>query len=68
MDSLEALRGEAERSPRMRETELDAGTGPYVNFQVARILIQAGSYERALDPSFQPLKGNPRFEKLIASK
>ena len=80
---------EAERSLKMRETELDAGTGPYVKFQVARILIQAGSYERALDliepllttnasdltpaymrldPSFQPLKGNPRFEKLIASK
>jgi tetratricopeptide (TPR) repeat protein len=40
---------EAERSLRMRETELDASTGPYVRFQVARILIQAGSHERALD-------------------
>jgi tetratricopeptide (TPR) repeat protein len=80
---------EAERSLRMRETELDAGTGPYVKFQVARILIQAGSYDRALDliepllgsyasdltpaymrldPSFKPLKGSPRFEKIIAAK
>jgi serine/threonine-protein kinase len=80
---------EAELSLRMRETELDAGTGPYVRFQVARILIQAGELDRALDliepllitnasdltpaymridPSFAPLKGNPRFERLIAGK
>ena len=78
---------EAELSLRMRETELDAGTGPYVKFQVARILIQSGEPDKALDliepllttngsdltpaymridPSFAPLKGNPRFEKLIA--
>jgi eukaryotic-like serine/threonine-protein kinase len=78
---------EAELSLRMRETALDAGTGPYVRFQVARILIQAGEPERALDliepllrtngsdltpaymridPSFAPLKGSPRFERLIA--
>jgi tetratricopeptide (TPR) repeat protein len=80
---------EAELSLRMRETALDAGTGPYVKFQVARILIQSGELDRALDliapllttngsdltpaymridPSFAPLKGNPRFEKLIAGK
>jgi len=80
---------EAELSLRMRETSLDAGTGPYVKFQVARILIQSGELERALDliqpllssngsdltpaymridPSFAPLKGNPRFEKLIAAR
>ena len=79
----------AEKSLKMRETSLDASTGPYVKFQVARILIQAGSYDRALDliepllgtpasdltpawlrldPIFKPLKGNPRFEKLIAGK
>jgi tetratricopeptide (TPR) repeat protein len=78
---------EAERSLKMRETELDASTGPYVRYQVARILIQAGDYERALDlleplltttgsdltpaflrldPSFKPLRGNPRFERLIS--
>ena len=78
---------EAELSLRMRETELDASTGPYVRFQVARILIQSGELDKALDliesllgtngsdltpaymridPSFSPLKGNPRFEKLIA--
>ena len=80
---------EAELSLRMRETSLDAGTGPYVRFQVARILIQSGEPEKALDliepllttngsdltpaymridPSFAPLKGNPRFERLIAAK
>jgi serine/threonine-protein kinase len=79
---------EANTSLRMRETELDASTGPYVRYQVARILIQAGDLERALDlltpllteyasdltpawlrldPSFKPLRGNPRFEKLIAA-
>ena len=80
---------EAELSLRLRETSLDAGTGPYVRFQVARILIQSGEPEKALDliepllttngsdltpgymrldPSFLPLKGNPRFEKLIAGR
>ncbi len=74
---------------RLRETELDFGTGPYVKFQVARILIQSGELDKALDliepllkspgsdlttaymridPSFAPLKGNPRFEKLMAVK
>ncbi len=40
---------EADRSLKMRETALDASTGPYVRYQVARIFVQAGAYERALD-------------------
>ena len=40
---------EAELSLRLRETVLDATTGPYVNFQVARILIQSGEVDKALD-------------------
>jgi tetratricopeptide (TPR) repeat protein len=78
---------EAEQSLRMRETTLDAITGPYYRFQVVRILLQVGEYERAIeelkplvdrpglgltraylriDPGFKPLRGNPRFERLIA--
>ncbi len=77
---------EAERSLALRETVQDASLKPYVHFQVARILIQSGEYERALDllepllttpasdvtpaylridPTFKPLLGNPRFEKMI---
>ena len=84
----EAVR-EADLSLRLRETKLDAATGPYVRFQVARIFLRAGDYDRALDlidellkanstdltpawlridPSFLPLKGHPRFEKLITSQ
>jgi tetratricopeptide (TPR) repeat protein len=40
---------EAERSLALRETTLDASLRPYVHFQVARILIQSGEYDRALD-------------------
>jgi tetratricopeptide (TPR) repeat protein len=40
---------EAEKSLKMRETALDASTGPYVRYQVARILIQSGANDRALD-------------------
>jgi len=40
---------EAERSLKMRETALDASTGPYVRYQAARVLIQSGAYDRALD-------------------
>jgi predicted negative regulator of RcsB-dependent stress response len=76
---------EAELSLRLRQTTLDATTGPYVKFQVVRILIQSGEIDRALDqleqiidtngftfsrdyirldPTFLPLKGNPRFDRL----
>jgi tetratricopeptide (TPR) repeat protein len=77
---------EADRALKMRETALDASTGPYVRYQAARVFIQAGAYDRALDlieplltanysdlspawlglePVFRPLRGNPRFEKLL---
>jgi tetratricopeptide (TPR) repeat protein len=77
---------EAERSLALRETTLDASLRPYVHFQVARILIQSGEYDKALDllepllntyasdvtpaylrldPTFKPLIGNPRFQRLI---
>ena len=74
-----------ERSLALRETALDAVNGPYYKYQIARIYIQAGQYDRALDlieplvslpgditpgwlridPIFTPLRGNPRFERLI---
>jgi serine/threonine-protein kinase len=77
---------EADRSLALRETTLDASLRPYVHFQVARILIQSGEYDRALDliepllsvyasdltpaylkidPTFKPLAGNPRFQRLL---
>jgi tetratricopeptide (TPR) repeat protein len=40
---------EAERSLAMRETTLDASVGPYVRLQVARVLVQSGEYDKALD-------------------
>jgi serine/threonine-protein kinase len=78
---------EAERSLALRETTLDVGLRPYVHFQVARVLIQSGEYDRALDlleplltayasdvtpaylrldPTFTPLAGNPRFQRLVS--
>jgi serine/threonine-protein kinase len=49
---------EADRSLALRETSLDASIRPYVHFQVARILIQSGEYERALD-LIEPLLSTP---------
>ncbi len=80
---------QADSALKLRETTNDATIKPYVLFQAARVFIQSGENERALDllerlitmpasdvtaaylkidPSFAPLKGNPRFEKLIAGK
>jgi serine/threonine-protein kinase len=77
---------EAERSLALRETTLDISLRPYVHFQVVRILIQSGEYEKALDlleplltmnrsditpaylrldPTFRPLYGNARFQRLL---
>jgi tetratricopeptide (TPR) repeat protein len=77
---------EAERSLAMRETSLDVSLRPYVHFQVARILVQSGEYDKALDliepllttyasdvtadylrldPTFRPLAGNARFQRLV---
>ena len=77
---------EAERSLEMRETTLDASIGPYVRLQVARVLVQSGEYDKALDlleplltvyssdltpqwlrldPTYKPLYGNPRFQRLL---
>jgi serine/threonine-protein kinase len=78
---------EAERVLPLRETTLDAGLRPYVHFQVARILVQSGDYDKALDlmepllttyasdltpgylrldPTFKPLYGNARFQRLLS--
>jgi len=72
----------------MRETTLDVSLRPYVHFQVARILIQSGEYDKALDllepllttpasdvtpaylkldPTFKPLMGNARFQRMLRS-
>jgi tetratricopeptide (TPR) repeat protein len=80
---------QADSALKLRETTNDATLKPYVLFQAARVFIQSGENERAIDlierlitmpasdvtaaylridPSFAPLKGNPRFEKLIAGK
>ncbi len=78
---------EAERSLALRETTLDVALRPYVHFQVARILVQSGEYDKALDlieplvttyasdvtpdylrldPTFKPLYGNARFQRLLS--
>jgi hypothetical protein len=43
---------------KMRETSQDAVNGPYYQYQVARICIQAGRYDRALD-LIEPLLSKP---------
>ena len=79
---------EATTSLQMWEIALDMSTGRYVRFQVARIVVQAGAADRALDmlepllgtnfsdvttawlslePVLRPLRGNPRFENILAT-
>jgi tetratricopeptide (TPR) repeat protein len=53
----EAIRA-GERSLALRETALDAVNGPYYKYQVARIFIQAGQHDRALD-LIEPLLSLP---------
>ncbi len=86
--SKEAIE-EADQSLKLRETTLDASIRPYVHFQVARILIQSGDYDRAMDllepllktyasdvtpaylridPTFKPLYGNARFDRMAERK
>ena len=52
---------DAEKSLALRETSLDAQSGPYYRWQVARILVQVGENERALDILEQLVK-NPASE------
>jgi predicted Zn-dependent protease len=87
-----ALRGQckeanavAERS--LQTKEASAYSKVYVRYQAARIFVQCGANDRALDlleslvttpssnvtpgylrldPTFKPLMGNPRFQRLIA--
>ena len=49
---------EADSSLKLRETSLDASIRPYVHFQVARVLIQSGDYQHALD-LLEPLIAMP---------
>ena len=37
------------RSLALRETTLDVALRTYVHFQVARVLVQSGEYDKALD-------------------
>ena len=53
----EALKAR-ERSLALRQTTLDAVSGPYFRYQVARIYIQSGYPDRALD-LIEPLLDKP---------
>ena len=56
-----------ERSLAMRRTSLDAVNGPYYKYQVARIYIQAGQYDRALD-LIEPLLSKPGVMSIPSSR
>jgi tetratricopeptide (TPR) repeat protein len=56
-DKTESVQA-GERSLALRETALDAVNGPYYKYQIARIYIQAGQYDRALD-LIEPLLSLP---------
>ncbi|HVH55870.1 MAG TPA: protein kinase [Vicinamibacterales bacterium] len=47
-----------ERSLALRETTADASNGPYYKYQVARVLVQTGQHDRALD-LIEPLLSMP---------
>jgi len=81
----EAVR-EGQRGVELLPISRDAGTGPYIQLQLARIYLLVGEPEKALDqlepllkmpyylspgwlridPTFAPLRNNPRFKKLVA--
>ena len=78
---------EGERGVALLPISKDAGNGPYMQHQLARIYIMVGEPEKALDqlepllripyylspgwlrldPTFDPLRKHPRFQKLVES-
>jgi tetratricopeptide (TPR) repeat protein len=54
----EAAIAAGERSLALRETMADASNGPYYKYQVARVLVQTGQHDRALD-LIEPLLAGP---------
>jgi tetratricopeptide (TPR) repeat protein len=71
---------EGERAVAMLPMSREAFVGPYIQHQLARIYLLAGEPEKALlrvpyflspawlriDPTFDPLRKNPRFQRLLS--